>query len=133
MNILMVAAENDALDKGKVGGIGDVVRDIPAALAQFDHQVNVLIPGYQFFSRQSGARVIGTVKVHFAGREEMVGVFQVMAKSPVAGVTQWVLEHPLFGIGGVGKIYCDDPADRPFATDASKFALFSLAVAHRSK
>lgn len=133
MNILMVAAENDALDKGKVGGIGDVVRDIPAALAEFDHQVNVLIPGYQFFSRQSGARVIGTVKVHFAGREEMVGVFQVMAKSPVAGVTQWVLEHPLFGAGGVGKIYCDDPPDRPFATDASKFALFSLAVAQAIK
>ena len=29
LNILMVAAENDALPKGKVGGIGDVVRDVP--------------------------------------------------------------------------------------------------------
>lgn len=133
MNILMVAAENDALDKGKVGGIGDVVRDIPAALAEFDHQVNVLIPGYQFFSRQPGARVIGAVKVHFAGQEEMVGVFQVAAKSPVAGVTQWVLEHPLFGAGGAGKIYCDDPSNRPFATDATKFALFSLAAAQAIK
>ena len=28
MNILLVAAENDALPGGKVGGIGDVVRDI---------------------------------------------------------------------------------------------------------
>ena len=32
MKILMVAAENDAIPGGKVGGIGDVVRDIPPAL-----------------------------------------------------------------------------------------------------
>ncbi len=133
MNILMVAAENDALEKGKVGGIGDVVRDIPAALAGLDHNVHVLIPGYQFFSRQAGARVMGTVTVYFGAREETVGIFQVTARSPVAGVTQWVLEHPLFGVGGVGKIYCDDPANRPFASDASKFALFALATAQAIK
>ncbi|WP_168014648.1 glycogen synthase [Halomonas salinarum] len=129
MNILMVAAENDALEKGKVGGIGDVVRDIPPALAGIGHQVQVVVPGYQLFSRQPGARHLGAVKVRFGGREEMVSLFQVTGRTPVEGVTQWVLEHPLFGAGGAGRIYCDDPADRPFATDASKFALFSLAVA----
>jgi len=125
----MVAAENDALDGGKVGGIGDVVRDIPPALAGIGHQVQVVVPGYQLFSRQPGARNLGAVKVRFGGREEMVGLFQVAGREPTDGVTQWVLEHPLFGVGGAGKIYCDDPADRPFATDANKFALFSLAVA----
>jgi starch synthase len=40
-----------------------------------------------------------------------------------------VLEHPLFAAGGPGEIYYDDSGDRPFATDASKFALFSVAVA----
>ena len=33
-HILMIAAENDALPGGKVGGIGDVVRDVPRALAE---------------------------------------------------------------------------------------------------
>lgn len=28
-HILMIAAENGALPGGKVGGIGDVVRDVP--------------------------------------------------------------------------------------------------------
>lgn len=129
MNVLMVAAENDALDKGKVGGIGDVVRDIPPALAEIGHRVQVVVPGYQLFSRQPGARHLGAVKVRFGGREEMVSLFQVTGRAPVDGVTQWVLEHPLFGAGGAGRIYCNDPPDRPFATDAGKFALFSLAVA----
>lgn len=129
MNILMVAAENDALAKGKVGGIGDVVRDIPPALAGIGHQVQVLVPGYQLFSRQPGARNLGAVKVRFGGREETVSLFQVPGRAPTDGVTQWVLEHPLFAAGGAGKIYCNDPADRPFATDAGKFALFSLATA----
>ena len=39
MNILMVAAENDALPGGKVGGIGDVVHSIPVALAAAGQQV----------------------------------------------------------------------------------------------
>ena len=50
MKILMVAAENDALPGGKVGGIGDVVRDIPLALAGAGQQVDVVTPGYQAFS-----------------------------------------------------------------------------------
>ncbi|MFT5162719.1 MAG: starch synthase, partial [Alteromonadaceae bacterium] len=129
MKILMVAAENDALPGGKVGGIGDVVRDIPAALAQIDHQVDVVIPGYQAFSRLPGSRFISSLSVSFGGVQQTVELYQVPSKTSQTNVTQWVLEHPLFGIGGPGKIYCDDPSNRPFATDASKFALFSSAVA----
>ena len=45
MKILMVAAENDSIPGGKVGGIGDVVRDIPAALAAAGHHVDVVDNG----------------------------------------------------------------------------------------
>lgn len=38
-----------------------------------------------------------------------------------------MLEHPLFGACGAGRVYCHD-ADEPFATDASKFALFCHGV-----
>jgi starch synthase len=134
MNILMVAAENDALEGGKVGGIGDVVRDIPVALAASGHQLQVISPGYQSFSHRPGATRKGQFTVTFAGQAETIEVYTVPVKASLtasqpATVTQWVLEHPLFAAGGVGKIYCDDPANRPFATDASKFALFSIAVA----
>ncbi|MBT6276689.1 MAG: glycogen/starch synthase, partial [Chromatiales bacterium] len=44
----MVAAENDALPNAKVGGIGDVVRDIPLALAELGCTVSTVIPSYGF-------------------------------------------------------------------------------------
>ncbi len=129
MKILMAASENDALPNGKVGGIGDVVRDVPPALAQAGHQVHVVTPGYQAFSRLPGARFATSLPVTFAGWRESVDVFEVPSTQPVDKVTLWALEHPIFAAGGAGKIYCDDPPGRPFATDATKFALFSAAVA----
>ncbi len=128
MNILMVAAENDALPGGKVGGIGDVVRDIPHALASDGHQVSVITPGYGVFSRLDHASYQGQVAISFAGHTEIVDLYEVPSRCPQQGVRLWVLEHPLFIAGGIGKIYCNDPSDRPFATDATKFALFCSAV-----
>ncbi len=125
----MVAAENDALPNGKVGGIGDVVRDIPPALAAAGHVVNVITPGYQAFSLLPGAKLTNLIQVQFAGRIENVEVFNVPAIEPHSNVVIWVVEHPLFAVAGVGKIYCDDPPSRPFESDANKFALFSAAVA----
>ena len=125
----MAAAENDALPNGKVGGIADVVRDIPPALAAAGHVVNVVTPGYQAFSLIPGAKLITSIEVKFAGQTENVEVFKVPVIEPNKNVTIWVVEHPLFALGGVGKIYCDDPPSRPFESDANKFALFSAAVA----
>lgn len=133
MNILMIAAENDALDGAKVGGIADVVRDIAPALAQRSHQVQVLLPGYQSLSEQEGSQRHEVFQVQFWGRTETIDLYSVPGKNPVEGVHQWVLEHPLFAAAGKGRIYCDDPPDRPFATDASKFALFCVAAAEAAK
>lgn len=133
MNILMIAAENDALDGAKVGGIADVVRDIAPALAQRAHQVQVLLPGYQSLSEQEGSQRHEVFQVQFWDRTETIDLYSVPGKNPVEGVHQWVLEHPLFAAAGKGRIYCDDPPDRPFATDASKFALFCVAAAEAAK
>jgi len=133
MKILMAAAENDALPRGKVGGIGDVVRDIPLALAKICQEVDVVMPGYGSFSKLSGAQHITSLDVMFGGQLQSVDIFKIsLEHSPNKSsnkVTQWVIEHPIFAIGGIGEIYCDDPSDRPFASDATKFALFSAAVA----
>ena len=127
MNIVMVAAENGAIEGGKVGGIGDVVRDIPFALAEAGNTVQVVCPSYGLFSQRPAAKLKTEVSVTFAGKRETVQVFTY--KSAHKKVTYWVLEHPIFAHGGIGEVYCNDPDNRPFATDASKFALFSAAVA----
>jgi starch synthase len=129
LKILMVAAENDALPGGKVGGIGDVVRDVPPALAERGCSVTVVTPAYGVFAALPGARRLAVLDVGFGGTSQHLELYDVAGRQPHEGVRHWVLNHPLFSACGKGKIYCDEPPQRPFATDASKFALFCAAVA----
>ncbi len=135
MQIAMIAAENGALRGGKVGGIGDVIRDVPLALAEKGHQVRVITPGYQSLAKRNPSTLLGSVEVPFGGRLETVAVFQVDSVTAAGkgkrrkggGVTHYLLEHPGFAACGEGAIYCNDLSG-PFATDAHKFSLFCLAV-----
>lgn len=129
MKILMVAAENDALPGGKVGGIGDVVRDIPTALAKLGQEVDVIVPSYGVFASLPEAHYETSVRINFAHHIQNVDIYKITLKKQSELVTQWVFDHPLFSIGGEGKIYCDDEDNRPFANDATKFCLFNLAIA----
>lgn len=123
----MVAAENDVLPKGKVGGVGDVIRDIPLYLNKAGHKVSVVTPSYGFQHNFDYAELTHTFIVSFAGEREEVSLYRLHLCSDEQG-TQYVLDHPLFANAGKGNIYCDDGSDRPFASDATKFALFSTAV-----
>ncbi|NIR30056.1 MAG: glycogen synthase [Gammaproteobacteria bacterium] len=129
LHILMVAAENDALPGGKVGGIGDVVRDAPPALAARGCEVTVLTPAYGAFAALPDARLMGSVAVGFRGSRELLRFYEVRGRTAHARVRHVVVDHPLFAACGAGRIYCDDPPDTPFATDANKFALFGAAAA----
>jgi starch synthase len=131
-HILMVAAENGALPGGKVGGIGDVVREIPGALAQRNCTVSVVTPAYGVFDSLDGAKQLQVLRVKFAGRTESLKLFQ-LDEVGTDKVHHYVIEHPLFSSCGAGRIYCDDPPGQPFKTDASKFALFCLGVAEAIK
>ena len=63
----MVAAENGALQNCKVGGIADVVRDLPPALAEQGCEVNVVTPSYGFLHKQKkGAQKTGSSGFLFA-------------------------------------------------------------------
>jgi starch synthase len=135
LNILMVAAENDALAGGKVGGVGDVVRDVPYALAdlpEFDGAVSVVVPSYGFL-HEDATSSLGQVDFSFGGERLTAELFEVEGKRPHPAVRQLVLHHSSFetidSASGRKLIYVDDGAEHPFASDASKFACFNAAVA----
>ncbi|MEL7187558.1 MAG: glycogen/starch synthase, partial [Pseudomonadota bacterium] len=44
--VVFVAAENGALPGCKVGGVADVVRDLPIALAELGWRARVIAPSY---------------------------------------------------------------------------------------
>jgi len=77
--------------------------------------------------RLPGAGLIADIGFEFAGSAERAGVFRIPGQDP--RIEHLVVENPLLSPQGPGIIYCDDDSNRPFATDASKFALFSAAVA----
>ena len=122
----MAAAENGALPRGKVGGVADVVRDLPPALAEAGWQSTVLTPEYGLFADMDGAIRIEDIQVPFGGDVLTVGVYALPATSEQ--VRHIAFAHERFTPQGPG-IYCDDGSERPFATDATKFALFSAAAA----
>jgi len=123
----MLAAENGGLPGGKVGGMGDVIRELPIALARRGHQVSILTPAYGFLARLPALRRGGTLSFPFAGAAQSCAWLE--AASGVPAVTYYLLDHPRFTPGGEERIYHDDDAGAPFATDASKFAFFSAAGA----
>ena len=126
-HICMLAAENDVVPGGKVGGIGDVVRDIPQALANEHTVITVIMPAYGAFHELPDAVPINTYTTNFRGVSQRIELFEIFAGRD-NNVRYLLLHHPLFAVGGKGHIYCDDDASQPFATDANKFALFSVAA-----
>jgi len=129
--ILLVAAENGALPGGKVGGVGDVMRDLPLALAANGWHASVVTPAYGIFNQLPEAQHAASVDVDFAGAKHTAAVWEI--SGPDSRVTHLAIEHPLLSPDGPDKIYCSDDPDRPFATDAGKFAFFSAAIARLVK
>lgn len=123
----MLAAENGALPGGKVGGMGDVLRDLPRALTAAGCDVSVMTPAYGVYAKLPGMRRKATVAVRFGQVTEEVGHYALPRDEH--GVVHHVLDHPRFAPQGRGRIYCSDAADSPFYTDATKFAFFSAAAA----
>lgn len=112
---------------GKVGGVGDVVRDLPGALLKTGWHTTVLTPSYGMFHELPGAKLVDRVEALFRGVRQSVDVFEVPGSDE--RVRNIVFEHPLFSPHGPGKVYCTDEPARPFATDADKFAFFCATAA----
>ena len=134
MNILMVTAENDGIAQCKVGGIGDVIRDIPIALSENGCTVSVVTPSYGMLHKAPGAEQIAEINFPFNSAEETGTLYRVRAKSASSErASHYVVDHPLFKsydeAKGEYEIYSHDAPGRPFATDATKFARFNAALA----
>ena len=125
--VCVLAAESDLIPGGKVGGLGDVIRDLPPALAREGASIAVVVPAYGSFHERPDAHLARRFSVPFGGSPERIELYRLEELSR-EGVTQYVLHHSLFAACGAGRIYCDDPPERPFARDATKFALFSVAA-----
>ena len=123
--VLFIAAENGALPGGKVGGVGDVVRDLPRALQSVGWRATVLTPSYGAFHRLPGAIELPSIAVRFRGMEHEVRVFELVVES----VNIVLFEHELLVPTESGRVYHDDGPLRPYATDANKFAFFCAAAA----
>lgn len=126
LKILMVAAEDDALPGAKVGGVADVLRDVPVALNKLQCQVQTVIPSYGFLARLPKLESLGSVSVPFAAGVDDVKILRHQSRAPKREI--FIFDHPRFSPQGE-NVYCHDPDNSPFATDATKFAFFCAAVA----
>ncbi len=131
-NILMVSAENDALAGCKVGGIGDVVRDIPPALAQYGWKVMVVTPSYGFLHKQGLSRLEGSAMFSFGSKAFKADLY-VVSENIKDNIIHYVVDNaeifPPVKVDNRFQIYCHDPPEKPFATDATRYAFFCKAVA----
>lgn len=107
--------------------MGDVLRDLPAALAKIGWRATVLTPSYGMFHLLPGAQQIATVDVVFRGEAHSAKVFEISGSE--AGIRNIAFEHPFVSPAGPGQIYCSDAPERPYASDANKFAFFCAAAA----
>lgn len=133
MKILFAASENGALENGKVGGIGDVIGQLPAALAEANCRVIVVVPSHGFLHRTPGALRQHIVSFLFRGFLHHAEIYEVPSLRPHPAVNQMVIHHPMLSsldpATRTYSIYLHDPDERPFFRDATRFAFFSKAVA----
>ncbi len=133
MNILFVSSENGALKGGKAGGVGDVVEQLPPALADLGNHVVALTPSHGFLHKtNSEVRLLKNFSFSFRGYEHRANLYEIFPEKKHAGVRHMAIDHPLLESfdpnTGRYRIYTDDPPEVPFQTDANRFALFCAAA-----
>lgn len=126
-DVIFIAAENGALPNAKVGGVGDVIRDLPAAVASLGWRSIVLTPSYGSLHLLPGAKSLGSIDVEFEAQIESVSTWLVPGNQP--NVANVVFDHSRLAPTTPGVIYHSDAGQAPYAIDAEKFAFFGAAAA----
>ncbi len=122
--ILFVAAECRGM--AKIGGLGDVVRDLAATYRMMGQDVSVIMPLYGILECQ--AEQMAEYAVSFAGKSWNTGLFKTTLPD---GVPVWLVSQPDWFDGTYRTVYVDSSrlGHGPFEDDATRFAFFSAAVA----
>ena len=81
MRILMLAAENDCISGAKVGGVADVIRDVPKALAEHNVNVDVVIPDYGYYHSHYLGECVAEVSFSFAHQQHSAYLYKLHAIS----------------------------------------------------
>ena len=129
-NFLFVAAENDALENCKAGGMGDVVRDVPRQISERGDKVHVVVPAYSRLHLGGLPRT--TLNFSLRGITYTAELYEVKPKKEFPNIFHYVLHHPEIEAGDIAHIYHNDP-EEPFYTDAIKYFIFCTAVAEAIK
>ncbi len=124
--VWLAAAENGSIPGAKVGGVGDVIRDLPVALADRGCPVRVVIPASGSFHLTEGALLHRKLEMSFAGKRHVAEIYRLASRH--TGIGQFVIHHKKLMPGKPGQIYHADDADNPFATDSGKYAFFCAAL-----
>jgi len=123
-SIWMVAAEAGPL--AQVGGLGDVLRGLPAALARASFRVRRFLPAYGSIDREGFVLEEGNLAVPLGAAR--VPVRFLSRREPEGVVTTLVLCEELFARRGIYGLPGGEYAD-----NARRFALLSRAVWERAR
>ena len=121
MKILMISSE--AIPFAKSGGLGDAVSALAAALSRLGHDVRVLMPRYQFISKDSLKALEGPMGVRIGDTEHWTSVY--VSSLPVSDVPVYFLDFDkYFARPGVyGQSSQNEYSDNP-----ERFAFLSKAA-----
>ncbi len=125
-SILFVAAECRGM--AKIGGLGDVVRDLAATFHGMGRAVSVVMPYYGVL--ECSSEEIAVFDVPFAGKSWKAGLHRSVLPD---GVTVWLISSEEWFGGPYRTVYVDSSqlGHGPFEDDATRFAFFSAAVLER--
>ena len=121
-HVVMMAAE--CRDLAKVGGLGDVMRELPKALVALGVPTTLVLPYYDCVRAEAVAEA--RFDVPFGGRYVEVEAF----RRSLDGVEVFLLRNREYFGGPYGTVYVDSEAlgHGPFEDDARRFAFFSAAT-----
>ncbi|WP_228289695.1 glycogen synthase [Shewanella cyperi] len=126
-SVLLLAAENAALKGAKVGGMADVIGDLPAALEQVDIAASVLMPGYGFLASRHGAALVAEFTVPFRDGHWSMRL-SILPHPKAQSARIYLIDGPSLDAAPSALYHQSSPL-RPFADDADRFALFGAAAA----